>query len=97
MYIKIHKSYRTIVALCDENLLGKRFESEKFQLDIRETFFKGHTVSEEEAEKILKAQLLEDATFNIIGEKSVNLAVKLGIADKNKIGVVQKIPFALVF
>ena len=26
LYIKVHKSYRTVVALCDSEILGKKFE-----------------------------------------------------------------------
>ena len=39
--IKIHMSYRNVIAVCDEDLLGKKFEDEKRQLDIKEGFFKG--------------------------------------------------------
>ncbi len=37
--IKIHKSYRYVVAICDSNLVGKQFEQNKFQLDVKENFF----------------------------------------------------------
>ncbi|MBI2043545.1 DUF424 family protein [Candidatus Pacearchaeota archaeon] len=63
MFIKIHKSYRNVVAVCDSELIGKKFEEEKFQLDVKENFFKGDKVSENEAILIMKKMLVEDATY----------------------------------
>jgi len=96
MFIKVIKTYRDIVAVCDVNLLGKKFEEGKFQLDVKENFFKGEKVDEEKAIKIMKEMLMEDATFNIIGEKSIKTAVKAGIISEQEIGKIQGIPFAII-
>tara|TARA_Y100000310_G_C20536462_1_gene741109 strand:- start:741 stop:1037 length:297 start_codon:yes stop_codon:yes gene_type:complete len=96
MYIKLHKSYRTIVALCDKELIGKKFEEGNRQLDARENFYKDKEVTHEQATKILQEQSLEDATFNIVGEKSVKAALEAKIISEKNIGKVDNIPFALV-
>lgn len=96
MLIKIHKSYRDVIAICDSDLIGKRFEEGRFQLDIKESFFKGEKTSEEKAIKIMKSYSAEDATFNIVGEKSVDTALEAGIITKEGIKKIQGIPFALV-
>lgn len=96
MFVKIIKSYRDIVAICDADLIGKKFEEGKFQLDIKENFFKGERKTEREAIKIIEDMLKEDATFNIVGEKSVNVALKAKIISQEEIKRIQKIPFALV-
>jgi len=96
MLLKIHKTYRDVVAICDSNLIGKRFEEGKFQLDIKESFFKGEKVSEEQAIQIIKKMSIEDATFNIVGEKSVSTALKAGIISEDGIKKIQGVPFALV-
>ncbi len=57
MQIKIIKTNRTIVAVCDSELLGKKFEEGKFQLEVKENFFKGEETEEEKA-IILKMLLL---------------------------------------
>ena len=79
MLIKIHKSYRDVVAVCDNSLIGKKFEEGEFQLDVKESFFLGENVQKEEAEELLKSLLAEDSTFNIVGEESVSTAKKAGI------------------
>jgi uncharacterized protein len=96
MFVKIHKSYRDVVAICDSELLGKRFEEEKFQLDVKESFFGGEEQSKEDAIKTMQSFSDEDSTFNIIGEKSVNTAIEAGIINENHIGNIDNIPFALV-
>lgn len=96
MFIKIHKSYRIIVALCDSNLLGKRFEEDIKQLDVRESFYKGEEKSKEEIIKILKFQKDEDATFNIVGPESVEVAKEAGIITDKAVAFTQEIPYSLV-
>jgi len=105
IFVNVIKSYRDVVAVCDSDLLGKRFE-EQFpneevirQLDVKENFYKGQEgkeVSEEELADIFKSYIREDATFNIVGEKSVKAALEAGIASENAVGKVQDIPFILV-
>ncbi len=96
MLIRIIKSYRDIVTVCDSELIGKKFEENKFRLDVKENFFKGDKTDEEKAIEIMKNMSGEDATFNIVGEKSVNTALKAGIITKDGIKKIQGVPFALV-
>jgi len=96
MFVKIHKSYREVVAVCDSDLIGKYFEEEEFQLDIKESFYKGEDLSREETFEIMKDGATEDATFNIVGKESTDLALEAGIIEKEGISEIQGIPFALV-
>ena len=96
MFIKIIKSYRNVVAICDSDLMGKSFEEGKFKLEIKEQFFKGEELPQEKIIELIKTMAIEDATFNIVGEKSVNTALKTGIIHKEGIKKIAGIPFALV-
>lgn len=96
MFVKIIKTYRNIVAVCDANLLGKRFEEGEFQLDVKENFFKGQKTHEEELIEIIRDAASGDATFNIIGEKSVNTALKSGIISDESVRKIQGIPFIII-
>lgn len=96
MYVNIIKSYREVIAICDAELLGKYFEEDKFQLDVKESFYKGEDTPEKKAILIMQDMLKEDATFNIVGEKSVNAAIKAGIISEQGVGKIQGIPFALI-
>jgi uncharacterized protein len=95
MHIKIHRSYRIVVAMCDSDLLGKRFEQGVLQLDIRKNFYEGDEVSEEQALRIIEKQAREDATFNIVGKEAVQAALKVGIIDEAGVSKIAGIPYAL--
>lgn len=96
MFINIIKSYRYVVALADKELIGKKFEEGNLQLDVKENFYKGEEKSSEEIAGLLRDMKIEDATFNIIGEKSVKIALENEIISEEQIGEVQGIKFALV-
>lgn len=93
--IKIHRSYRSVVAICDLSILGKKFEEGKRQLDVRESFYKHQEISKEELIILMQRQQKEDASFNIVGKESIKAALEAGIINENCIGHVQGIPFAL--
>lgn len=99
MFVNVIGSYRDVVAICDKELLGKRFEEGEFQLDIKESFYKGekgHQVTEKKLIEIIADLAKEDATFNIVGEKSIKAAIKTGLIAEEGIKTIQNIPFALV-
>jgi hypothetical protein len=96
MQVKIIKATRDIVAICDSELIGKTFEQGKFQLYIKESFYGGEEKTPEQTIQIMQDMLKEDATFNIVGEQAISIAIKAGIINKNSVKKIQDIPFSLV-
>ncbi|MEM1535497.1 MAG: DUF424 domain-containing protein [Candidatus Pacearchaeota archaeon] len=93
--VKIHGSSPKIIAICDYELLEKYFEEGKLQLEVNRAFFDGQRLSIKEAERLLK-ELLEDyCSFNIVGKKAIELALKLNIVDEKRILKIQEIPVAI--
>lgn len=91
MYIKIHKNYdRSVIAICDKELVGKKFSEGKLYLDVSERFYKGEEKSEEEIEKILN----EACNVNFVGEKSIKLGVKMGLIQQENIITIKEVPHA---
>jgi len=95
MFIKIHNSYRDVIAICDSNLIGKKFEQNNLQLDIIEDFYKGEEKTPEEIKQIIQKAIEKDSIFNIVGEDSVALAIEIGLIDKENVKKIQGIPLAL--
>ncbi len=90
------KSQRDMVSVCDNDLIGKKFEEGKLQLDVRENFFLGEDVDDKKAVDIIKKMSKEDATFYIVGENSVRLSLEAGIIIEEGIVRIQGIPVVLV-
>lgn len=95
MLVKIHTAYRKVIAVCDSGLLGKKFEEGDLVLDVNEDFYEGKKVSEDELKEIIKEMIEEDATFNIVGENSIKIAIECGLIDEDCILRIQNIPHAL--
>ena len=95
MQVKIHRSYRNVVAITDSELIGKKFEEGKFQLDIRENFYKDRELNKKDMIRLMQIQRVEDSTFNIVGKESINAALEAGIISENSVGKIAGIPFAL--
>ncbi len=96
MQIKIHQAYRTIVALCDSDLIGKKFEQGIRQIEIKPSFFKGQEKNKGEVIGILRDMQKEDAIFNIVGKESIECALKAGVINKLGIIKIDNVPVALV-
>ncbi len=91
MYLKIHRTGdQEVVTLCDKELIGKTFGEKNLQLNISERFYKGKELPEDEIIKILKCA----SNINIIGKKSIKLALKIGIISKQNIIKIKGVPHA---
>ena len=94
--MKIHNAYRIVIAICDTNLLGKKFEQGERQLDLTGGFFKGEEKTEEEVKEIIRQAKAEDATFNIVGEKACRLAKEIGLIEEEGVIQIQGVPVAMI-
>jgi len=97
--VNIIESYREVVAIVDKELIGKQFFEGKKQLDIKESFYKGENenpLPKEEVKEIMINFSKEDATFNIVGENSINCALEAGIINEEQILKIDGIPYTLI-
>jgi hypothetical protein len=95
MQVKIHNSYRAIVSLADSDLIGKTFEEGIKIIEVKASFYQGEEKTKEEVVDIIKDFDKEDATFNIVGDESINVALEAGIINKEGIMKIDNIPIAL--
>jgi len=94
MYVKVHESEaRIVVAICDEELIGKKFSEEDKQLEITERFYKGEKEEEEKVIEIMK----EASNLNIVGKETVKLALESEIIEKEAIITIKNIPHSQIF
>ncbi len=94
--INVHESYRWVVAICDKDVFGKKLVDGKRVLDISGEFFAGKKFELSEAKDEIVRCANEDATFNFVGEKSVELAKELGLVRGGGVVDIDGVPFALV-
>lgn len=79
-----------MLAVCDKNLLGKKFEEGKLQLDLTASFYKGNRADEQELLKLLK----KTNQSNFVGEFCIAIAIKNNFLSKDNIKHIAGIPYA---
>ena len=83
------KNGQLVVAICDENLLGKKIGS-KFKVEIKESFYKGEKIDGERAIDLMgKANIC-----NLMGKNIVKLASEKKFISKENIILIDDVPHA---
>jgi len=81
---------KRLIAICDTDILGKRFEEGKLQLDLTSQFYKGEEMDEQAAKKLLAGA----SHLNATGKKAVQLCVGLGFVAKAHVITIAGVPHA---
>jgi hypothetical protein len=80
----------SIIAVCDEELIGKEFHEKGITLDISDIFYKGELVS-----KTGVIEALSHATIaNLVGKRSVECAIKNGFIYRENVMKIGGVPHA---
>ena len=79
-----------LIAACDLELLGKTLEDGDICIDVREGFYGGERV-----DAAILSTLLEMSTMaNLVGKRTVGLAIKIGLVDKECVIMIKGVPHA---
>lgn len=89
MIAKMHREgARLIIAMCDSDILGKKFEDGNRVLDLSSAFYKGTEVTKEKIRPFLKKAYV----INAAGKQSIALLVEEGIIKKDSIRRIDDVP-----
>ncbi len=95
IYIKKYKTEKgSIVAMCDQELLGRKYADKEsgLELDLEKyaDFYKGELTEAEKAKQEVLGVYVYSA--NIVGNESVNVMIDLGIAQKEDVRSIGGVP-----
>jgi len=95
MYLKIHRAYdgSSVVAVCDRELINRRIRHGDIEIHISETFYGTTPAGEDEVSKAIR----DADNINIIGERAVAVAARLGLIDPSGCLMIGGIPHAQIF
>lgn len=94
MIAKIHRSPSGIIlALCDTELLGKKFEEGEAQLDLSGPYFRGVEMTEREILPAAKAAKI----ITLVGQRSVDFFIAEKIAHRENVKKISGIPHLQIF
>lgn len=92
MIVKIHRDHhgQMVLAICDSNIIGKKFTEGKLQLDLTGGFYKGKETAEHELLELVKRAYI----LNMVGKESIEFASRHNLINKQNIITVEGIPHA---
>ncbi|MHB1262766.1 MAG: DUF424 domain-containing protein [Thermoplasmatota archaeon] len=79
-----------LIAACDSELLGSTHREGKFKLDVPPSFYDGLRVDSEG----LGSYLRSATVANLVGKRSIDVAIGLGLVDPSNVLVVSGVPHA---
>ena len=85
-----HAEGRLLLAVCDAELAGARFEEGGAQLDLGSPFFSGREVSGPELLELFGRVNI----INIVGPRAVALAIGAGVVNARSVGRIAGVPHA---
>ncbi|HUH78729.1 MAG TPA: DUF424 family protein [Methanoregula sp.] len=94
MFLKIHHSGADeIVAVCDRELINTTVSHDGLTVSITEAFYGTSPATEDEVRGALKMA----GNINLMGERSVNIAIGMGLITREGCIMIGKIPHAQIY
>lgn len=87
---KKQSQFGVLVVVTDSNLIGKRFEQKRLQLDLTKKFYQGEVKSKEE----VKQMMMTARHVHLTGKGAVAIGVEMDLVDPKKIIFIDKVPHA---
>ena len=79
-----------LVVVTDADIIGKKFEDEKLQLDLTKKFYQGEVKTKEE----VKQMMMTARHMHLTGKGAVAIGMEMDLVDPKKIIFIGKIPHA---
>ena len=80
IYVRMHRGRDDIIlAACDEEVIGKTFKGDGMRITVSEDFYNGELVPEE----VFIERMRSVTIMNLVGERTIALAVENGHVDEN--------------
>jgi hypothetical protein len=91
---KIHTiQNQTILAICDKELVGKKFEDDKIEFCASEKFYGNQEITKEQILREIK----EATSLNLFGNKCIELLQKEGLINEKQVILIDGIKHAQIF
>ncbi|MFA4859151.1 DUF424 domain-containing protein [Methanoregula sp.] len=95
MFLKVHQSPGTadVVAVCDRELINTTIRHNDLTVTITEAFYGNYPVTENEVRDALR----KAGNINLMGERSVSLAIEMGLLTRSGCIMIGTVPHAQIF
>ena len=90
---QVNQQRNRMLNICDAELVGKTVRQSDLEITITKSYYQDRVVDEKEAESLLRTSSI----INMVGKKTIDLSIKMGIGSAKGVKEIEGIPFLIVF
>ena len=79
--------------ICDAELVGRTVRQADLEVKITKSYYGDRIVDEKEAESLLRTSSI----INMVGKKTIDLSIKIGVGTAKGVKEIEGVPFLIVF
>ena len=89
----VNQNGNRMLNICDAELVGRTVRKSDLEVNITKSYYGDRVIDEKEAESLLRTSSI----INMVGKKTIDLSIKLGIGSVKGVKEIEGIPFLIVF
>ncbi len=89
----VNQKGNRMLNICDAELVGRTVRKSDLEVNITKSYYGDRVIDEKEAESLLRTSSI----INMVGKKTIDLSIKLGIGSVKGVKEIEGIPFLIVF
>lgn len=90
---QVNQQRNRMLNICDAELVGKTVRQSDLEISITKSYYQDRVVDEKEAESLLRTSSI----INMVGKKTIDLSIKIGIGSAKGVKEIEGVPFLIVF
>ena len=79
--------------MCDAELVGRTVRQSDLEVNISKSYYADRIVDEKEAESLLR----NSSIINMVGRKTIDLSIKIGVGSSKGVKEIEGVPFLIIF
>lgn len=89
----VNQKDNRMLNICDAELVGRTVRKPDLEVTITKSYYGDRVIDEKEAESLLRTSSI----INMVGKKTIDLSLKLGIGSAKGVKEIEGVPFLIVF
>lgn len=89
----VNQKDNRMLNICDAELVGRTVRKPDLEVTIAKSYYGDRVIDEKEAESLLRTSSI----INMVGKKTIDLSLKLGIGSAKGVKEIEGVPFLIVF
>lgn len=90
---QVNQQRNRMLNICDAELVGKTVRQSDLEIKITKSYYGDRIVDEKEAESLLRTSSI----INMVGKRTIDLSIKMGVGTAKGVKEIEGIPFLIVF